>query len=111
MTKGIFLIYITYNTMLKTLWNKATAAIEEAKKERKLKGLHLQAEIDLAEIVRAVNEKEDELEAIILKQRDAEKPSFKAIMEKNEELAIARKSKELAIESFEEFFGEKPRFS
>lgn len=96
--------------MLKDLWNKAAEAIESVKRERKFKNLQLQAELDIVASVKEVQEKEDELEKIVLKQRDADKPSFKAICDANEELEIAKKRHAMAIKAFEDFFGEKPKY-
>lgn len=98
------------SNLLKDLWNKATEAIEEVKKERKLKNLQLQAEIDIVTSMKEVSEKEDALEKCILSQKDAEKPSFKKICDANEELEIARKRHQMAIAAFESFFGEKPKY-
>lgn len=98
------------SNLLKNLWNKATEAIEEVKKDRKLKQLQLQAEIDIANSLKEVSEKEDALEKCILNQKDAEKPSFKKICEANEELEIARKRHQMSVDAFQSFFGEKPKY-
>jgi TRAP-type mannitol/chloroaromatic compound transport system substrate-binding protein len=98
------------SNLLKDLWTKATEAIEEVNKTRKLKQLQLQAEIDIANSAKSVLEKEDELNKVILKQKDSDKPSFKAIVDANESLKIAQKSHEMAIEAFKQFFGEAPKY-
>ncbi len=98
------------SNLLKDLWNKANEAVEESKKSRKLKQLQLQAELDIANSQKQVMEKEDALNHVILKQKEAEKPSFKVIFEASQDLKIAEKEHSLAVEAFKEFFGEAPKY-
>ena len=95
---------------LKALWNRATEAIEAVKKERKLKQLQLQAEIDIVDSFKSVTEAEDQLEKIIMNQKDADKPSFKAVMDEMINLDIAKKRHGICVRAFKEFFGEEPTY-
>lgn len=96
--------------LLKDLWNKATEAIEEHKRERKLKQLQLQGELDIVKSSKDLSEKEDALQNIIMAQKDAEKPSFQAIVDADRELKIAQKEHQMAVDAFKEFFGEEPKY-
>lgn len=96
--------------MIRTLWDRAVEKIEEISRERKLKSLHLAAEQDLVKSQQRVVDAETALDAAVMKQRDAEKPNFEAILKAKRELRIADKEFQIDLETFEEFFGEKPRY-
>jgi hypothetical protein len=95
---------------LRTLWDRATETIETIKKDRKYKALQLQAEQDIVKSSAKMIEAEELLEKAIMTQKDSDKPSFIEIVEANENVKITKKRFEIATETFEEFFGEKPKY-
>src|SRR5690606_33627601 len=95
---------------LREFWDRAVEKVEALKKERKFKQLQLQGEQDIVNAAKEVSDAEAKLEKEIMNQKDSDNTSFKVICDANEKLAIAKKRYDMAVETFEEFFGVKPKY-
>ena len=96
--------------LVKDLWSKAQALIEEKKREKQLKNLRLQGELELRQMELDYENSVDRLEKAIIDERDKDRPDYKQLVRAHEEVKISKQKFEIAKEMFEDLFGEKPSF-